>query len=160
MAYEIWHMPNTPSPDQLARRAERELKAAANVRTARQAKFYFKPGEELWIFGVDTPTQRRIARGLYQRVRGGWEFAEAVEFCDLLIRRREMELKNAGIFLLARYQKSYGKGLLLNVESWLVNDHCANWASTDALCGEVLGPLVRQYPVLSSKLKTWTGKRN
>src|SRR5262249_60855942 len=65
-------MPSTLSPDHLARQAERELKAAANVRTARQAKFYFKPGEEVWLFGVDTPTQRRIAGGLFQRVRGGW----------------------------------------------------------------------------------------
>ena len=53
-------MPDTPSPKQLARQAEHELKAAANVRTARQAKFYFKPGEEVWYFGVDTPTQRRM----------------------------------------------------------------------------------------------------
>src|SRR5215475_8863855 len=141
-------MPNTISPDQLAKQAERELKAAANVRTARQAKTYFKPDEEVWIFGVDTPTQRRIAGGLYQRVRGGWEIAEAVEFCDLLIRRREMELKNAGIFLLARYRKFYDKGLLRNVERWLANGHCANWAATDALCGEVLGPLIRQHPAL------------
>src|SRR5262245_22547198 len=126
------------SPDRLARQAERELKAAANVRMARLATFYFKPGEEVWFFGIDTPTQRRIAGGLFQRVRGGWEIAEAVEFCDLMIRRREMELKNAGIFLLARYRKSYGKGLLRNVENWLANDHCANWAATDALCGEVL----------------------
>jgi 3-methyladenine DNA glycosylase AlkD len=153
-------MPDILSPKQLARLAERELKAAANVRTASQSKFYFKPGEEVWFFGVDTPTQRRIAGGLFQRVRGGWEIAEAVEFCDLVIRRREMELKNAGIFLLARYQKSYDKGLLRNVESWLANDHCANWAATDALCGEVLGPLVRQCPTLTSKLKTWAGKRN
>jgi 3-methyladenine DNA glycosylase AlkD len=153
-------MPKTPSPYQLAGQAERELKAAANVRTARKAKFYFKPGEEVWIFGVDTPTQRRIAGDLFQCVRGDWEISEAVEFCDLLIKRREMEMKNAGIFLLARYRKSFDKSLLRNVENWLANDHCANWASTDALCGEVLGPLVRQHPALTTKLKIWTGKRN
>src|SRR5262247_4601090 len=105
-------MPATPSLKQLAAQAEREMKAAANVRMARLAKFYFKPDEEVWFFGVDTPTQRRIAGGLFQRVRGGWEIAEAVEFCDLLIRRREMELKNVGIFLLARYRKSFESGLL------------------------------------------------
>ena len=153
-------MPDIVSPEQLARRAERELKAAANVRTARQAKFYFKPGEEVWVFGIDTPTQRRIAGGIFQRVRGDWEITEAVEFCDLLIRRREMELKNAGIFLLARYQKSFDKSLLRNVESWLANDYCANWAATDALCGEVLGPLIRRNPALTPRLKNWTGKRN
>jgi 3-methyladenine DNA glycosylase AlkD len=153
-------MPNIPSPDQLARQAERELKAAANVRKAKQAKFYFKADEEVWFFGVDTPTQRRIAGDLFQRVRGAWTIDEAILFCDLLIERREMELKNTGIFLLARYQKSFDKSLLRNVESWLANDRCANWALTDALCGEVLGPLVRQFPALTAKLKTWTGKRN
>jgi 3-methyladenine DNA glycosylase AlkD len=153
-------MPKTPSPDQLARQAERELKAMANVHRARQTKAYFKADEEVWFFGVDTPTQRRIASGLFQRVRGGWEIAEAIAFCDLLIKRREMELKNTGIFLLARYQKSFGQSLLRNVESWLADDRCANWALTDALCGEVLGPLIRQFPALTAKLKTWTGRRN
>src|SRR6185436_19660490 len=107
-----YSMPDIVSPEQLARRAERELKAAANVRTARQAKFYFKPGEEVWVLGVDAPAQRRIAGGLFQCVRGNWEITEAVEFCDLLIRRREMELKNAGIFLLAHFQKAFDKSLL------------------------------------------------
>ena len=153
-------MPATPSPKQLAARAERELKAISNVRTARQAKFYFKPGEEVWVFGVDTPTQRRIAGGLFQLVRDLWTIADATQFCDLLIKRREMELKNTGILLLARYRKSFDKSLLRSIESWLSNDHCANWAATDALCGEVLGPLIRQHPSLTSKLKTWTGKRN
>jgi len=153
-------MPDTPSPNLLARQAERELKAAADVRTAKKAKSYFKPDEEVWLFGVDTPTQRRIAGGLFQRVRGGWSIAEALMFCDLLIRRREMELKNAGIFILARYQKSFDKNLLRHIEGWLVNDYCANWAATDALCGEALGPLIRQFPSLTRKLKSWTGKRN
>src|SRR5262245_11520471 len=153
-------MPDTPSPEQLARQVERDLKAEAKVRTARQANFYFKPGEEIFFFGVDTPTQRRIVGDLFHRVRGDWAIADAVMFCDLLIKRREMELKNAGILLLARYQKSFDKSLLRNIEGWLANDHCANCATTDALCGEALGPLIRRYPALTPKLKTWTGKRN
>jgi 3-methyladenine DNA glycosylase AlkD len=153
-------MPHTPSPKQLAEQAVRELKAAANTRTARQAKFYFKPDEEVWVFGVATPAQRKIAGELYQRVRGEWTIEDALAFCDLLIKRREMEAKNIGIFLLARYKKSFGENLLRNIESWLEDDHCANWAATDALCGEALAPLVRQHPVLIAKLKRWTGKRN
>ena len=153
-------MPATPSPKQIARQAERELKTAAGVRTARKAKFYFKPEDEVWIFGVDTPTQRRIAGGLYQLIRNDWLIGDALEFCDLLINRREMELKNTGLFILSRFQKSFDKSLFKLIESWLANNHCANWASTDALCGEALGPLIRQFPVLTSKLKSWTGKHN
>jgi 3-methyladenine DNA glycosylase AlkD len=153
-------MPNRPSPKQLAEQTIRELKAAANVRTAKQAKHYFKPDDEVWIFGVDTPTQRKLASELYQRVRGEWTIADARAFCDILIRRRELEAKNIGLFLLARYKKSFDQNLLRNIESWLADDHCANWAATDALCGEALAPLVRQHPALIGKLKTWTGKRN
>jgi 3-methyladenine DNA glycosylase AlkD len=153
-------MPNIPSPKQLAKQAIRELKAAANVRVAKQAKFYFKPDEEVWVFGVVTPTQRKIASELYQRVRGEWKVEDALSFCDILIRRRELEAKNIGLFLLARYKKSFDQDLLQSVESWLAGDHCANWAATDALCGEVLSPLVRRHPALIARLKTWTGKRN
>jgi hypothetical protein len=42
-------MPKTPSPKQLAKQAIHDLAAAANVRTARQVKTYFKPGEEVWV---------------------------------------------------------------------------------------------------------------
>ncbi len=153
-------MPITPSPNQLAKQAERELKAVANVRTATQAKVFFKPDENLCFLGVATPTQRRIAGDLFQHVRGAWTIGEAILFCDSLIKRREMELKNTGIFMLGRYQKSFDKSLLRNIESWLANDHCANWATTDALCGDVLGPLIRRHPALTAELKTWTGKRN
>jgi 3-methyladenine DNA glycosylase AlkD len=153
-------MSNIPSPKQLAEQAIRELKAAANTRAAKQAKFYFKPDEEVRVFGVDTPKQRKIARELYQRVRGEWTIEDALAFCDLLIRRRELEAKSIGIFLLARYQKSFDQSLLRKIEGWLADNHCANWAATDALCGEALAPLVRQHPALIAKLKTWTGKHN
>src|SRR5262245_11921534 len=115
-------MPTTPSPKQLAEQAIRELKAAANVRAAKQAKYYFKPDDEVWVFGVDTPTQRKIAGELYQRVRGEWTIDDALAFCDLLIRQRELEAKNIGIFLLARYKKSFGKNLLRSMERWLADD--------------------------------------
>jgi 3-methyladenine DNA glycosylase AlkD len=153
-------MPNIPSPKQLAEQAIRDLKAAANVRTARQAKTYFKPDEEVWVFGVDTPTQRKIAGGLYRQVRGEWTIEDALAFCDLLIEKRELEAKNLGIFLLARYQKSFDQHLLRNIESWLADDHCNNWAATDALCSEILAPLVRQHSDLIAELKRWTSSGN
>lgn len=127
---------------------------------ARRAQQFFKPDENVWIFGVATPEQRRIGGELYQQVRGAWTAAEALAFCETLIKRREMELKNVGIFVLSRHLKSFDKSLLRNIEGWLAGNHCANWAATDALCGEVLGPLIRRHPALVEKLKAWTGKRN
>jgi 3-methyladenine DNA glycosylase AlkD len=153
-------MPSTPLPKQIAEEAIKQLKSVANSRTARQAKTYFKPGDEVWIFGVDTPSQRKIAAELYRRVNDGWTINDALAFCDILIEKREMEAKNIGIFLLARYKKSFEESLLPNIERWLANDHCNNWAATDALCMEILAPLVRQHPVLIPKLKSWTVNKN
>ncbi len=153
-------MPSTPSPRQLAEQAIRQLKAAADSRTARQAKTYFKPGEEVWVFGVDTPSQRKIAGELYQRVRDDWTINDALAFCGILIEKREMEAKNIGIFLLARYKKSFDKNLLRKIEGWLANGFCGNWAATDALCMEMLAPLVREHPALIARLKRWTNDRS
>jgi hypothetical protein len=55
-----------------------QVSGAANVRTARQAKVYFKPGEEIWLFGVAIPIQRRIVGDLFQRVRSAWTIAESL----------------------------------------------------------------------------------
>jgi hypothetical protein len=109
-------MSDTPSPIQLARQVEAELKAVAGIRAARRATSFFKPGEEVWVFGVDTPTQRRIAGGLFKLVKRNWSISEAVSFCELLIKRREMELKNAGILLLARFHPSFDNSLLRKIK--------------------------------------------
>jgi 3-methyladenine DNA glycosylase AlkD len=153
-------MPNAPSPKQLADQALRELKSAADDGTAKRAMTYFKPGDAVAVFGVATPMQRRIAAGLFQTVRGDWTIDQALSFCNILIKRRELESKNTGMFLLARYKKDFKPQLLEEIEDWLANDHCGNWAATDALCSELLAPLVRQHPVLIPRLKRWAGDHN
>jgi 3-methyladenine DNA glycosylase AlkD len=148
------------SPEQLAKRTIRELKAAADPHVAAGARAYFKAYDDVDFFGVKTPAIRRIERNLYEQIRGDWRFQDAVNYCDILIRRRELEAKNAGIFLLARYKKAFDKSLLTKIEGWLAGDHCGDWASVDSLSSAVIGPLIERRPELAPNLKAWTRKRN
>lgn len=148
------------SPKQLAAQAIRELKTAGDTRVAAQSRVYFKPDEDVRFFGVNTPTTRKIAKALSRQVRSHWRLEDAIAFCDLLIRERELEAKAAGILILADFKKSYEKTLLRTIEAWLAGNHCADWATTDALCISVMPPLIGAFPELIAKLKGWTGKRN
>lgn len=148
------------SPKQLAAQILRELKAAGDPRVAAQSRVYFKSDEDVRFYGVNTPATRKIAKALSQQVRGEWRLGDAIAFCDLLIRERELEAKAAGIFVLAEFKKSYEKTMLRTIEDWLAGDRCADWATTDGLCASVLAPLVKSFPELIAKLKGWPGKRN
>ena len=150
----------TTSPKQLAAQARHELKAAGDERVAAQSRVYFKSNEDVRFYGVNTPTTRKIARQLYQQVCGEWQLDDAIMFCDLLIRERELEAKAAGIFVLADFKQLYDKSMLRPIEGWLAGNHCADWATTDALCTSVMPPLVKAFPESIAKLKGWTVKRN
>ena len=148
------------SPKQLAEQAIQELKRAGDPRVAAGARNYFKAYEDVDFFGVKTPSVRQIERNLYQKIRGDWRITDAISFCDILIKQQELEAKNTGIFLLARYKKSFDKGLLQKVESWLDGNYCSDWASTDALSTTIIASLVEHHPQLIARLKAWTRKRN
>lgn len=153
-------MRHSITPEQLAERALRHLKAAADSSVATQAKVYFKPDEDIWVYGVATPATRQIANDLYLTVRDQWQLDHAVAFCEILIKEREIEAKTVGMFVLANFKRSFDKTVLKDAERWLADNHCADWSTTDALSMSVLKLLIQQFPELVSKIKGWTGKRN
>src|SRR5262249_10537850 len=42
----------------------------------------------------------------------------------------------------------------------LAGNHSANWATTDAICGLLIGPLIVEYPELGGRLRPWARDRN
>src|SRR5580765_4563496 len=95
------------TPRQLAPRARAALREAADARVKAQQRSYFKPRENVVLYGVATPEVRGIERGLYDLVRKDWRYADAVAFCDLLMRDRYIESKSVGLTLLARYRREF-----------------------------------------------------
>ena len=62
--------------------------------------------------------------------------------------------------MLARYRRHFTPALLPRWKRWLANDHSANWATTDAICGLLIGPLVAANPRLAGEVAGWAGHRN
>ncbi|MGE0105243.1 MAG: DNA alkylation repair protein [Blastocatellales bacterium] len=137
-----------------------ELKRAGNPADAAQARHYFKSNEDVRFFGVKAPRVKEIEKVFYQNVRGEWGIAEALQFCELMLERRELEAKSAGMLLLGRYRKDFDPKLIERVESWLAGGLCSNWATTDGLCSLIISPLVERRPELLPRLESWTGSES
>src|SRR5262249_24085684 len=71
-----------------------------------------------------------------------------------------LETKSVGIEVLAGYRRSFTPRLLAVWKRWLAGNHAANWATTDAICGALIGPLLVARPELAPSLRTWATHRN
>jgi 3-methyladenine DNA glycosylase AlkD len=43
---------------------------------------------------------------------------------------------------------------------WLTSNHADNWATTDAICGALVGPLLVAHPDLVDRMGSWARDRN
>lgn len=143
---------NVPS---LVRKYILELERAGNPSDAEKARYYFKADEDVGFFGLKSPRVKEIEMSLFQEVRGQWGYGEALQFCELMLRRRELEAKSVGILLLGRYRKEFDTGLIERIEEWLGSGMCANWATTDVLCSLVSSPLIERHPDLLPRIGQW-----
>jgi 3-methyladenine DNA glycosylase AlkD len=139
----------------LARDVARRLAAEADPAVARRSLSYFKPHEQVRFFGVRTPRVREILADVHDQVRGTWTLRDAVTFCELCVKRRELELRGVGTALLGKYAKVYESCLLHRVQRWLTAGYLDNWASLDSMAGEVVSPLLDRFPALVPELMGW-----
>jgi len=149
-----------PSPQQAAKQLIKTLKAAGNPDRAAQSRVFFKAYEDVRFYGLAVPETREVEREFFASVKGVWALEDALALCDLLIRERELEAKQIGIELLARFKRQFTPALLEIIKGWLAEDYCNNWATTDGLCSVLLAPLVQKHPGLIVELKRWTREEN
>ena len=45
-------------------------------------------------------------------------------------------------------------------KQWLAENHSANWATTDAICGSLIGPLLVAEPTLVARMPAWSRHPN
>jgi 3-methyladenine DNA glycosylase AlkD len=148
------------TPRQLAQRARTELRKAADARTAAQQRKFFKPVEKVHLYGITTPRLRQIERSVYDAVRKEWKYADALEFCELLMPDRYTESKALGLMLLARYHRHFEEDLLGRTRCWLEADLCDNWAVTDQLAGQIISRLLDKFDTLAGKVESWNRSPN
>ncbi len=147
-----------PAPRDLARRAVECLEAMADPVRARGAERYFK--ETVKCYGVPSPEVRALAAELLGTVKGTWGLEDAIELCDILFARPELEAKGIGALVLSRCKKGFRRPLVAKIKSWLAAGRLDNWASVDVFCTDVCGALLAAYPDLAVTIGGWIGHRN
>ena len=141
-----------------ARRAVRELKRMARPSGDFDASRYFRGDHNLGFYNVGTDAMRALARSIWAAHK--WRVEAAMAFADALIVSRYLEVKSVAIEVVARYHRAFAPALLGRWKRWLAGNHSANWATTDAICGALVGPLLFQSPQLAPEMRAWSKHRN
>jgi 3-methyladenine DNA glycosylase AlkD len=148
------------TPLKAARAARRELARMARPAGDFDAKRYFRGPGDLAFYNVGTSEMRALAGSIHHVHRLHWSIDEAVVFADALITDRHLEVKSVGIEVVARYRRDFTPRLLQVWKRWLAGNHSANWATTDAICGALIGPIVVRYPELGPRMRVWARNGN
>lgn len=141
-------------------RVRRELKRMSQPAGRFDASRYFRGTGDLGFYNVGTGPMRALARAIHAEHRDVWTVDDAVAFADALIEDRYLEVKSVGIEVLARYRRDFHPSLLPIWKRWLAENHSANWATTDAMCGALIGPLIVSFPEVDARLRAWSHDRN
>jgi 3-methyladenine DNA glycosylase AlkD len=148
------------SPRQAAADAKQELARLARPTGNFDASRYFRGADDLRFYNVGTTTMRALARSIHAANRERWSLADATAFANALIADPHLEVKSVGVEVVARYHRDFTPADLLVYKRWLSDNHAANWATTDAICGALVGPLLVRYPKLAPRMKSWARDRN
>jgi len=139
---------------------KRALEGMAQPAGKFDAQRYFRGDHKLRFYNVGTVPMRAFARSIYQANRVSWSVADAMTLADKLIEDDYLETKSVGIEVVARFHRSFTPKLLPRWKRWLADNHSANWATTDSISGQLIGPLLVQYPALAERLRAWSKDRN
>lgn len=148
------------TPAAAAAAARRELKRLARPSGAFDASRYFRGAGDLGFYNVGMPAVRALACRIVHDHRGIWTIDDAQAFADAVVVDRYLEVKGVGIEVLARFRAGFAPRHLAMWKHWLAAGHAANWATTDAICGLLIGPLLAANPPLIPRLRSWSRDRN
>lgn len=143
----------------VARRARRQLQALSRPAGAFDASRYFRAADDLEFFNVGSTAVRSLAAEIV-RAHPEWTLDDAMPFADVLLPDVVLEVKGLGVEVVARYRHWFEPRLLRRWKRWLANGYSSNWATTDAICGALIGPLLRQHPALIPEVQTWVRHRS
>jgi 3-methyladenine DNA glycosylase AlkD len=149
---------NTPvAPDAMAAETIAVLEANADETKARANQRWFK--DPVDSFGNDNELVKELKLELIAKVDQGWTIAEAVQFCEAMVRDPHMEARGIGYQVVAHFAASADASLFATARRWL-EETCGNWGLVDNLAPSVVAPVVQRHPHLIPDLIAWTGSPN
>lgn len=146
--------------DTIVARVISELEAHARPLKGFDPDRYFRTTVPTVFLNTGTPFMRGLGKTIARNHRDHWTLDEALALSDVLVRDARFEAKSVGIEVLACFHRHFTPAVLPICKRWLAGNHCANWATTDSLCGYVLGPLLIAYPELIATVASWASHRN
>jgi len=146
-----------PTPKRLAEETIAEMKRLADPKKAASYQRYFK--EPVNWYGLDSATGKRLVKELTAKTRGVWAVADAVAFCNLMVRDPHIDPRGIAFQVVAAFVKDADATLIKDVRRWLEKS-CGNWALVDNLAPSVVAPLLQRHPKLFPEVVKWTTSRN
>ena len=124
------------------------------------ASRYFRGAGDLGFYNVGTGPMRALSKDIYRVHRDTWSVDDALAFANILIRDRYLEVKSVGVEVMACYRRDFSPKLLPAWKRWLARNYSSNWATTDSICGSLIGPLLVNHPTLLTRMRAWSRDRN
>jgi 3-methyladenine DNA glycosylase AlkD len=123
------------------------------------ASRYFRGEQDFAFYNVGTAKMRELARSIHAGHRD-WTLQDAMAFADILIVDPHLEAKAVGVEVLARHHRAFTPALLSRWKRWFARNRSANWATTDHICGALIGPLLVRHPGAAARLRPWSTHAN
>ncbi|HEY7283953.1 MAG TPA: DNA alkylation repair protein [Vicinamibacterales bacterium] len=137
----------------------RELRRLGRPSDGFDASRYFRGDQDFAFYNVGTAKMRALARSIHVDHRH-WTIDEAMAFADILMVDRHLEAKAVGVEVVARHSREFTPVLLARWKEWFVRNRSANWATTDHICGALIGPLLVGHPRAAARLRSWSTHSN
>ncbi len=135
------------------------LKRLAKPAGEFDASRYFRGDHDLGFYNVGSAAVRALARSIASAHRDEWTIDDVMTLADQLISDRHLETNGVAIELVARYLRAFTPSLLPRWKRWLTR-HAGNWATTDGICGSLIGPTLLKYPDAAGDLAAWSRDAN
>ena len=124
------------------------------------ARRYFRGADDLRFYNVGSTAVRDMAKAIYRAHQDTWTIADAMTLADELVEDAYLDTKGVGIELVRLFRRQFTPRLLPWWKRWLARNYSSNWATTDAICGYLIGPLVLAHPSLVPRVASWSRDRN
>jgi 3-methyladenine DNA glycosylase AlkD len=138
----------------------RALARHARPAGAFDATRYFRGGHDLQFFNAGTSTIRAIAKDIRRHTAGRWTLVDATRLAEQLIADRHLESKQVAVELVALYRRDFTPACLTTWKRWLSRGDSNNWATTDSICGYLIGRVLIDHPSLANRVASWAGEPN
>ena len=133
-----------------------DLNANIDQKTKQTAHNAFK--EEIKIYGVKTPTVRKIAQKYWSQVKL-LSKGELFSLCEELYRSGYMEEAFVVAAWLPEYIDNLGVSDVATFKRW-IECYVTNWAECDSLCNHTVGDLIYKCPEVVDEIKNWAKSSN